>query len=144
MNNDFNSSLVNLSIPQSVTQPIVAAKIQEAITIALGGADKIVESVVHTLCNTKVDSAGSTKGYESDRKISWIDYHVTQLLQDSIKEELKKQLGEYSSPIKEALLKELRTKQGQTLIAKALLAGLEGSFASSYTSKVEVKFESKA
>ena len=82
---DHNSSLVNLSIPQSVTAPIVAAKIQEAVLAAMGGADKIVEAVVHKICNEKVSPKdGRVSSYSSDNTVSWIDHHVTKILQDAI------------------------------------------------------------
>lgn len=124
---EHNSSLVNLSIPQSVTQPIVAAKIQEAVLAAMGGADKIVEAVVHQIATTKVNPKdGRVSSYSSDNTQQWMDYHVTQLLQGAINEELKKQTTELASPVKEALIKELQTKQGATKIAKLLLGALDG------------------
>jgi hypothetical protein len=65
-----NSSLVNLSIPQEVTQPIVSAKIQEAVLAALGGADKIIEGVVHQICNTKVGKDGKVSSYSSENTMT--------------------------------------------------------------------------
>lgn len=142
--NDFNSSLVNLSIPKDVTQPIIAAKIQEAIIVAMGGADKIIGGIVHQICNTKVNPKdGKVGSYSSDNTISWMDYNVTNMLQGAIQEELSKQIKEVSSPIKDALIQQLQTKKGASAIAAALLSGFDGTFGSSYTSKLEIKFESK-
>lgn len=141
---DHNSSLVNLSIPKDVTQPIIAAKIQEAITVAMGGADKIIGTVVHQICNTKVDPrTGKIDSYSSNNTMTWMDYHVTALLQGSIKEELSKQIKEVSSPIKDELIKQLQTKKGASAIAAMLLSSLEGTFGNEYSCKMEVKFEAK-
>lgn len=142
---DHNSSLVNLSIPENVTKPIIAAKIQEAITVAMGGADKIIAGVVHQICNTKVDpSTGNINtSYNSSNTMLWMDYHVTKLLQDAIKEELSKQVKEVAAPVKDELIKQLQSKKGSQQIATALLASLNDSFAKDYTSKIEVKFEPK-
>lgn len=141
---DFNSSLVNLSIPKDVTQPIIAAKIQEAITIAMGGADKIVGGVIHQICNTKVNpQTGKVDSYSSYNTISWMDYHVTELLQDSIKKELSNQIKEAASPIKDELIKQLQTKKGASAIAAMLLSSLEGTFGDKYSCKMEIKFDSK-
>jgi hypothetical protein len=139
-----NSSLVNLSIPQEVTQPIVAAKIQEAVLAALGGSEKIIQAVVHQICNTKVNAKdGHVSSYSSDNTISWMDYHVTQMLRRSIEDELRKQVVEVSAPIKDELIKQLQSKKGASMMASAILEGVAGTFKDSYSSKFEVKFENK-
>jgi hypothetical protein len=123
-----NSSLVNLSIPQEVTQPIVAAKIQEAVLAALGGSEKIVEGIIHNICNTKVDAKGQVSSYSSENKQTWIDFHVTSIIQGAVKEELRRQLDAGALPIKEALIKVMQSKAGSSKIADGILAGLTGSF----------------
>jgi hypothetical protein len=126
---DYNGSLVNLSIPKEVTQPIVAAKIQEAVLAALGGADKIVESLIHKICNTQVSPTdGKVSSYSSENKISWIDFHVTKIIQDGVEAELKKQLDAGALPIKEALIKVMQSKAGSSKIADAVLQGLTDNF----------------
>lgn len=141
---DHNSSLVNLSIPKEVTGPIVSAKIQEAVMAALGGADKIVQGVVHQICNTKVSPKdGRVSGYNSDNTIPWMDYHVTQMLQSSIEAELKRQVVEVAAPIKDELIKQLQTKKGASMMATAILEGVAGTFKDNWSSKFEVKFETK-
>jgi hypothetical protein len=139
-----NSSLVNLSIPQEVTQPIVAAKIQEAVLAALGGADKIIQGVVHQICNTKVSAKdGHVSSYSSDNTMTWMDYHVTQMIRGSVQEELRNQVVEISAPIKDELIKQLQTKKGASMMATAILEGVAGTFKDSYSTKFEVKFENK-
>lgn len=135
------SSLVNLSIPQEVTQPIVAAKIQEAVLAALGGSEKIVSSVIHTICNTKVDSNGSSNPrYDSDAKHTWLDYHVTQIIQEEVKKELQEQIKVNAQAIKDELIKQLQTKKGASKVAEALLSSLNGTFASGWRSNITVNF----
>jgi len=136
-----NSSLVNLSIPNEVTQPIVAAKIQEAVLAALGGSDKIVASVIHQICNTKVDSSGHVGRYDSDNKHTWLDYHVTKIIQDEVKKELIEQIKTSSQAIKDELIKQLQTKKGASKVAEALLSSLNGTFASGWHSNISVNFE---
>jgi hypothetical protein len=135
-----NSSLVNLSIPQEVTQPIVAAKIQEAVLAALGGSEKIVSGVIHQICNTKVGADGHTPRYESDAKYTWLDYHVTKIIQDEVKKELIEQIKTSSQAIKDELIKQLQTKKGASKVAEALLSSLNGTFNSGWRSSVQVNF----
>lgn len=140
--NGHNSSLVNLSIPQEVTQPIVAAKIQEAVLAALGGSEKIVAGVIHQICNTKVDSNGSSNPrYDSDAKHTWLDYHVTKIIQEEVKKELQEQIKVNAQAIKDELIKQLQTKKGASKVAEALLSSLNGTFASGWRSSITVQFD---
>lgn len=124
-----NSSLVNLSIPQEVTQPIVAAKIQEAVLAALGGADKIVEGIIHRICNEKVDpKTGRKPDYSSTPTVSWMDYQVTGIIEKAVADELKKQLDAGAVPIKDALIKVMQSKSGSSKLADAMLASITGAF----------------
>lgn len=138
---EHNSSLVNLSIPKEITQPIVAVKIQEAVLAALGGQEKIVATVVHQICSTKVDSSGKVSSYSSDNKNTWLDYHVTDVIQKAVREELIRQIDINAQQIKDELVKQLQTKKGASKIADALLSSLNGTFASAWRSKFEIKFE---
>lgn len=134
------TSLVNLSIPQSVTQPIVAAKIQEAVLAALGGSEKIVAGVIHQICNTKVDSNGKTTTNSYDQKTSWLDYHVTTIIQEEVKKELVSQIRLSAVQIKDELVKQIQTKKGASKIADALMSSLNGTFESGWRSKFEINF----
>lgn len=138
---EHNSSLVNLTIPQNVTQPIVAAKIQEAVMAALGGADSIVAGVVKQICETKVDSNGKVSSYNSDNKFTWMDFHVTEVIQKEVKAAIQEQIKVGSEAIKGELIRQLQTKKGATKVAEALLSSLEGTFSNGWTSKIDVLFE---
>lgn len=144
MENGHSTSLVNLSIPKEVTQPIVAAKIQEAVLAALGGSDKIVAAVIHQICNTKVNSEGRVSQYSSDNKNNWLDFHVTEVIQKEVKAALVAQIQTNAEQIKEELVKQLQTRKGASKVAEALLSSFNGTFANSWTSKFEVKFETKS
>lgn len=142
---DHNSSLVNLSIPENVTKPIVAAKIQEAVLAALGGADKIVEGIIHRVCSEKVDPKdGKVSNYSSSNTMTWIDYHVTTIIEKAVNEELKKQLDAGALPIKDALIKVMQSKAGSSKIADAVLMGLTGTFnGENVFPKISIEFSKK-
>lgn len=137
---NHNSSLVNLSIPQEVTQPIVAAKIQEAVLAALGGSEKIVAGVIHQICNTKVNHEGRVSSYDYENKTTWLDHHVTKIIQEEVKKELIEQLKTNSQVIKDELIRQLQTKKGAHKVAEALLSALDGTFGKCWTSSIQVTF----
>lgn len=143
MNDNHNSSLVNLSIPKEVTAPIVSAKIQEAVLAALGGADKIVEGIIFQICNKMVNpETGKEPQYSSDKKISWMDYHVTSIIEKAVNEELKKQLDAGALPIKDALIKVMQSKVGSSKIAEAILQGLTDNFnGKNLVPKISIEFQ---
>lgn len=64
---------------------------------------------------------------------------VTTQIETAVREELKIQIANSSSVIKEALINQLRTKKGSSMVASALLAGLDKSFESSWRSNIEIK-----
>jgi len=136
---NYSSSLVNLSIPKEVTNPIVAAKIQEAVLAALGGTEKIIGGIIHQICNTKVDSNGkaSTSSYDNT---TWMDFHVNTIMKTAIQSALKEQLEVAQSTIKDELIKQLQTKKGASKMAEALLSAMTGTFSSTWKSNIEVKF----
>lgn len=139
-NENYSSSLVNLSIPKEVTNPIVSAKIQEAVLAALGGTDNIIKGVVNHICNTKVNKDGKVDTYNSNNSETWMDFHVTSILQKTIKEEIAKQLTVGAEQIKEELVKQLQTRKGASKVASALLDSFNGTFSSEWRSKIEVSF----
>jgi hypothetical protein len=144
---DHTSSLVSLQIPKEVSQPIVAAKIQEAVTAALGGADKIVETLVHTICNTRVDpKTGKASQYSSENTTTWIDYHVTSIIEGAVKSELKNQLDTGAIQVKEALVKTLQSKGAANKFAEAILQSLTGTFAqgSKFMPDIKISFQDKS
>jgi len=138
-----NSSLVNLSIPQSVTQPIVAAKIQEAVLAALGGSEALVASVIKQICETRVSDSGKVSTYSSDNKHSWLDFHVTEIIKTEVMKGVQEQIRIGAENIKAAMITQLKTQKGATKVANALLDSLNGTFSSNWKSSFTIDFSEK-
>jgi len=68
---------VNLTISKEVVTPIVEAKIKEAILLALGGGDVLIDKVVNNILTQKVAANGTVSNYSSDNKYSWMEIAVT-------------------------------------------------------------------
>ena len=132
---------VNLTISKDIVNPIVEAKIKEAVLGALGGTNELVAKVVDQIINQKVTEEGKLSNYSSDNKYTWLDVIVTKQLKEAVKEELVNQITESSKQIKEALITQIRTKKGSNLVARALLNGLEGSFKNAWRTKLEIKIQ---
>lgn len=132
---------VSLTISKDIVNPIVEAKIKEAVLSALGGKEELVANVVDQIINKKVNEQGNVSSYKSDNKSTWLDVIVTKQIKEAVKEELISQIAESSKQIKEALISQLRTKRGSSLVAKALLDGLGGTFKNSWRSNIKISID---
>lgn len=137
----MNEQNVNLTISKDIVNPIVTAKVQEAIVAALGGEDKLISDLLDRIINQKVDKDGKVSGYSSSNKYTWLELMVNNQIKDAIREELKKQIASMSSKIRELVIKQLQTKRGSNTVARALLDGLNDTLNNSWKSKIEVTIE---
>jgi hypothetical protein len=133
---------VNLTISKEIVNPIVQAKIQEAILAALGGKEEVIQNVVKGILYDKVSHNGSKSSYSSDNKFNWIDIAVTQKIEQATKEAMGEFLNDCKPMIKAEIVKQLSSKKGIELFAANLL-DQQKTIASNYHSKVVVQFEQK-
>ena len=70
---DTNNGNVSLSISKELVNPIIQAKINEAIISALGGQDELIRKSVDAIMNTKVNDQGKVSSYSSDNKYTMLE-----------------------------------------------------------------------
>jgi len=129
---------INLSISKEVVTPIVEAQIKGAVLSALGGSTELIERVVNHILFQKVDKDGKTSSYSSDNKFTWIDMVLTKTIQQAAEEAIKVELVGAAKQIKDVLVRQLQSKKGSELAAKALLSALNGSFEKSWKSSIKI------
>jgi hypothetical protein len=137
----MDNANVSLTISKDVVNPIVEAKIKEAILAALGGSEKLIAHVVDSVLRERVGADGKRSTYSSDNKYDWLDIVVSKQIEAAVRDELTKQISESSQEIKDALITALRTKKGASVVANALLAGMEKTFAQSWTSAISIEIK---
>jgi hypothetical protein len=137
------SDSINLSISKEIVNPIVEAKIRDAIQEALGGKEAVITKVIDQVINTKVNHEGRVSQYSSDNKYSWIDSCFHQTISELVKAEINSIIKEQSSLIKDELIKQLKTKKGASQVAAALLGALSQTLESAWNSKVSIEINSK-
>jgi hypothetical protein len=130
---------VMLSINKDIVNPIVDAKIKEAVLAAMGGSEKIIEGVVNTIINHKVNAEGKVGSYSSDNKYTWIDVVVKNQIQDRAREAIISAISEHSEQIKDAIVNHLKTKKGAEATAKALLHCMSGTFSKHWHSNIKIE-----
>lgn len=138
MNNEQN--LVQLGINPELIKPIINTHIKAAIVEAMGGSEELIDKVVDSVLNTKVNHEGKISNYSGDNQYRWLDVILTNEIRTAVKTELQNAVTESAGAIREALIAKLRTKAGADIVATALLDGLSHSFDYAWMSKIDISF----
>ena len=130
---------MSLNISEKMLTPVIEEQVKLMMTEMMGGKDEIVNKVITTILKTKVDENGKPSSYSSSKTfIEWLLLdEVTKLVRELIEEELRSRTGE----IKAAIKKKLRSEEGGSIVADALLNGLNETFKYSWRSNIQVSFE---
>ena len=131
--------MVTLNISEKMLNPVIEKQVKLMMAEMLGGKDEIVNKVITTILKTKVDENGKPSSYSSSKTfIEWLLLdEVKKLVRELIEEELRSRTGE----IKAAIKKKLRSEKGGSIVADALLNGLNETFKYGWTSNIQVSFE---
>jgi ABC-type Zn2+ transport system substrate-binding protein/surface adhesin len=133
---------VSLTISKEIVQPIVQAKINEAILAAMGGQNQLIEKAIHTILYDKVDHKGAKSSYHSENKHNWIDIVITKQIEEAVKSAMAELLADKQGQIKDAILKQLSTKRALESFASSLLDNA-AKVQQNYYSTVKVEFTAK-
>lgn len=133
------AEMVTLNISEKMLNPVIEEQVKLMMAEMLGGKDEIVNKVITTILKTKVDENGKPSSYSSSKTfIEWLLLdEVKKLVRELIEEELRSRTGE----IKAAIKKKLRSEKGGSIVADALLNGLNDTFKYGWTSNIQVSFE---
>jgi len=134
-------SEVSLTISKEIVTPIVEAKVKALVMESFGGAEVIIDKILNSIINQRVDINGKVSSYSSENKYSYIDAILTEQIRIASQEAIKEVMSNNASVIKESLIKQLQSKKGSELAAKALLNCLNGTFEKSWTSQIKIELQ---
>ena len=123
---------VELKISEDVIKGIVSEKMKIAIVEAMGGRDKILESVLNVYMDGRVNEKGEVSSYSSDNKHKRGDVMVRHMIEKAMAEALKQYLQTRGAELQEALSKYFATKAGTSAIVKAVAEGFANSMADNH------------
>jgi|ERR1700748_2741961 len=132
---------VSLTIDKSIVNPIVEAKIKEALLAAMGGQNNLIQYALDTLLNQRCDVNGSVSHYSSDNKYRFIDVAILKNISDAVKKEVEACIIDMSSSIKNQLIKKLKSEKGASAVADALLEGFTSTFGNDWRSDFKIEFK---
>ena len=129
---------MSLSISKEMLTPVIEQQVKAMMTTILGGQEQIVDTIIKRILETKVDSNGRPNSYSSDGKtyFEWLlKDEITKAVKELIAEEMKSKV----SNIKKAIKKQIQSETGATVIADALLNGLNKTCESSWRSTFRIE-----
>lgn len=139
-----NDNLVNLQVNPELIQPIIKAKIQEAILEAMGGKDNLIEKAVNQIFQQRVNESGNVSSYSSDNKYTWLDITVTKHIKDAVRDSMQELLAVKKEEIKAEMLKQLSSKKSLEKFAGALIDAQVRSISNTWMTKINVEIDPKA
>lgn len=123
------SDQLEFKISEGLIRPILQAKINLAITEALGGHEKLITDILNAYMNQSVDSEGKPSTYSSSKpRLTWL---MHQMVEQAMKNALQSFLQGKTAHIQSEFEKFLNSKKGSSKIIEAIQTG----FCESLTNK---------
>lgn len=133
----MENNMMNLSINKDMLTPVIEEQVKAMMTTILGGQEQIVDKVIKNILETKVDRDGRPTSYSDGKTyFEWLlKDEITKAVKELIAEEMKSKV----SNIKKAVKKQIQSESGATVIADALLNGLNKTCESSWRSTFRIE-----
>lgn len=112
-----------IKIPNDVIQPIIEAKVAAAVTEALGGYERLIETAVGQVLNQKVGTDGQPSTYSN--AIPWFKWTMNDCIKRAARAAIEDYFKTHEDVIKRAVVVELSKKNSP--LVKQMIAALTGS-----------------
>lgn len=131
--------MMSLSISKEMLTPVIEQQVKVMMATILGGQEQIVDTIIKRILETKVDSDGRPSSYSDGKTyFEWLlKDEITKAVKELIAEEMKSKV----SNIKKAVKKQIQSESGATVIADALLNGLNKTCESSWRSTFKIELQ---
>lgn len=133
----MENNMMSLSISKEMLTPVIEQQVKAMMTTILGGQEQIVDTIIKRILETKVGSDGRPTSYSDGKTyFEWLlKDEITKAVKELIAEEMKSKV----SNIKKAIKKQIQSETGATVIADALLNGLNKTCESSWRSTFRIE-----
>ena len=131
--------MMSLSISKEMLTPVIEQQVKAMMATILGGQEQIVDTIIKRILETKVDSNGRPNSYSDGKTyFEWLlKDEITKVVKELIAEEMKSKV----SNIKKAIKKQIQSETGATVIADALLNGLNKTCENSWRSTFKIELQ---
>lgn len=135
----MENNMMSLSISKEMLTPVIEQQVKAMMATILGGQEQIVDTIIKRILETKVDSNGRPNSYSDGKTyFEWLlKDEITKVVKELIAEEMKSKV----SNIKKAIKKQIQSETGATVIADALLNGLNKTCENSWRSTFKIELQ---
>ena len=135
----MENNMMSLSISKEMLTPVIEQQVKAMMATILGGQEQIVDTIIKRILETKVDRDGRPTSYSDGKTyFEWLlKDEITKVVKELIAEEMKSKV----SNIKKAIKKQIQSETGATVIADALLNGLNKTCENSWRSTFKIELQ---
>ena len=131
---------LGLSVDQEYLKTSVQDIVNAGIIQALGDPSVLVRQAIEKTVNTMVDEDGkpTTNSYRAMRYLDWV---AKKTVETTIREAMTQMIKDQADPLREELLKQLRSKKFQGSLASGFLESVTSKAFDHWKMPVTVSFE---
>ena len=131
---------IDLNIDDNYLNEAVKSIVMTGIAESLD-KDKIVNGLVKTVLETKVDEKGEISSYSRDNRYTLLEVYVNNIIREIVKEEMKKLVEEKRPKMQEIIRKELNKRATLDKFVDAFISNNLDNLDSNWKTKISVEYE---
>lgn len=103
--------------------------------------EKIVNGLVKTVLETKVDEEGKISSYSRDNRYTLLEVYVNKIIREIVKEEMKKLVEEKRPKMQEIIRRELNKRATLDKFVDAFISNNLDNLDNNWKTKISVEYE---
>ena len=131
---------IDLNIDDNYLNEAVKSIVMTGIAESLD-KDKIVNGLVKTVLETKVDEKGEISSYSRDNRYTLLEVYVNNIIREIVKEEMKKLVEEKRPKMQEIIRRELNKRATLDKFVDAFISSNLDNLDSNWKTKISVEYE---
>lgn len=131
---------IDLNIDDNYLNEAVKSIVMTGIAESLD-KEKIVNGLVKTVLETKVDEEGKISSYSRDNRHTLLEVYVNKIIREIVKEEMKKLVEEKRPKMQEIIRRELNKRATLDKFVDAFISNNLDNLDNNWKTKISVEYE---
>ena len=131
---------IDLNIDDNYLNEAVKSIVMTGIAESLD-KEKIVNGLVKTVLETKVDEEGKISSYSRDNRYTLLEVYVNKIIREIVKEEMKKLVEEKRPKMQEIIRRELNKRATLDKFVDAFISNNLENLDNNWKTKISVEYE---
>ena len=132
------NEMMSLNIDKSMLTPVIEKQVKLLMTEILGGQDAIIDRVITTVLNNKVDKEGKNDNYHGKPFFEWL---LTEEIKKAVQELLAEEVKSRAGNINKALKKYIQSQKGAEELSSAMITAFSDVVGNHWNTRFEIKLE---